>query len=847
MERFRRSTWVVPLVLLILFAAVTAVHWSPVRQFSDLFRSLWVVSAAVVVATCIAVFLLVIRAMRLQMAQKTIELREKERLLGTLMGNLPGMAYRRRTDADGTMELVSEGGFQLTGWSPEEMMRFRDLVHPDDMEIVFPPGGVQPGGGRSFRRQYRLRGRDGGEKWVLEQGVEVAGPDGGSAFVEGFLLDITEQVVALAALEQSREKYRAIFENAAEGIFQLGNDGILLAANRALAGIFGYASPEALQDAVNADPHAPFLGSAVQAELLALARDGGVVRGFEFEHRRRDGVPISLSVNAHGFSDAAGALRLDGVIQDITARKDSERLRIERDAAKTASKTKSDFFASISHEIRTPLNSILGFSQILQAQLREERLQQYIRAISASGKTLLRLINDLLDLSKIEAGKFELLPSAVNLQRLVRETQLVFMPSVDEKQLEFAVELDPRLPRTVFIDEVRLRQILVNLLRNAFKFTEKGRISLALRPASEARLGTVDLEIEVADTGIGIPPEDQETIFEPFIQRRRQDHSKYAGTGLGLSITRRLVEILGGRISLHSEVGRGSTFTALLQGVPVADELPGTIRSDNEGVHIRFDEEAVVLVIDAMDSDRLLIREFLRATKLAVVETISIADGIEWCMAVKPDLILLDYAMSLVPDATLVQRFNRVKEELNIPIVVMTSVTGVGSEDFYTNYRFDGWLGKPLLFEDVMRMLARFLPHATLGREDDVPGDDMREEYLLPAVEEVREGLAEIGARLPALRQMVTGRLREQWQDIQETCIINEMQTFAEEIERLAADFRLDFLATWARALLRRIRLFDMERVPGMFRLFADLVDMIEECSRPGRISLEEELIPLPK
>ena len=208
-------------------------------------------------------------------------------------------------------------------------------------------------------------------------------------------------------------------------------------------------------------------------------------------------------------------------------------------------------------------------------------------------------------------------------------------------------------------------------------------------------------------------------------------------------------------------------------------------------------------------------------------------------MAIKPDLILLDYTLSLVPDPLLVQRFNRVKDDLNIPIVVMTSVTGVGSDDFHTDYRFDGWLGKPLLFEDVMRMLARFLPHATLGREDDALSIDAREEYALPAETEVRQAVAGLNGRLPVLRRILLGNMLAQWQEIQETCIINEMKSFAEEIEQMSAEYNLDFLADWAGVLLNRIRLFDMERVPKTFYLFADLVDLIEKCSRMGSAAEE--------
>lgn len=513
----------------------------------------------------------------------------------------------------------------------------------------------------------------------------------------------------------------------------------------------------------------------------------------------------------------------------------ASRIRLERDAARQANRLKSDFLANVSHEIRTPMNAILGFSQILKAQLHDARQQQYINAITISGNTLLRLINDLLDLAKIEAGKFELQPTAVALKSIALEIQTIFMQIVEEKHLEFVVDLHPSLPEALYLDEVRLRQILYNLLKNAVKFTDNGCISLTMRPITPPGAGAFDLEIVVADTGIGIPLEEQGMIFEAFTQRKRQDQSKYAGTGLGLSIAKRLVEIIGGEIALQSEVGKGSTFTVVLRRIPVAPGGLSAIQaSEKGGVPIRFDEESVILVIDAIDSNRILIREFLRATNLAVVETISVTDGIDWCMAIKPDLILLDYTMAYLRDTTLVDRFNRVKEELNIPVVAVTSSLSVGSDEFQTDFHFDGWLKKPLLLEDVMAMLARFLPHSTLFRQD-IGGafTNLSCGYILPEMQLVQQATRKLNDRRPVLMRILIGNLLEQYKENRETFIVNEIKTFAQEVQCLAIDFRLDFLGLWAAEMLSQVKTFDMERLPQTLDLFPDLVAMIENAGQP--------------
>jgi polar amino acid transport system substrate-binding protein/two-component system sensor histidine kinase EvgS len=512
----------------------------------------------------------------------------------------------------------------------------------------------------------------------------------------------------------------------------------------------------------------------------------------------------------------------------------ASRIRLERDAARQANRLKSDFLANVSHEIRTPMNAILGFSQILKTQLHDARQQQYINAITISGNTLLRLINDLLDLAKIEAGKLELQPTAVALKSIALEIQTIFMQIVEEKQLEFIVDLHPSLPEAIYLDEVRLRQILYNLLKNAVKFTDNGRISLTMRPITPPSAGEFDLEIVVADTGIGIPIEEQGMIFEAFTQRKRQDQSKYAGTGLGLSIAKRLVGIIGGEIALQSEVGKGSTFTVVLRRIPVAPGgLPAIPDSEKGGAPIRFDEESVILVIDAIDSNRILIREFLRATNLAVVETISVTDGIDWCMAIKPDLILLDYTMSYLRDATLVDRFNRVKEELNIPVVAVTSSLSVGSDEFQTDFHFDGWLKRPLLLEDVMAMLARFLPHSTLFRQE-VGGafTHLACGYILPEMQLVQQATRNLHDRRPSLMRILIGNLLEQYKENRETFIVNEIKSFAQEVQCLASDFRLDFLGLWAAELLSQVKTFDMERLPHTLDLFPKLVAMIENAGQ---------------
>ncbi|HMY30004.1 MAG TPA: PAS domain S-box protein [Leptospiraceae bacterium] len=246
---------------------------------------------------------------------------------------------------------------------------------------------------------------------------------------------------------------------------------------------------------------------------------------------------------------------------------------IAKKAAEAASKVKGDFLANISHEIRTPMNAIIGFTEILKGSIKDDIQKKYFENIVSSGKTLLTLINDILDLSKIESGKVELQTSSVNIKEVFSDLKNIFIQKINEKNLDFQIIINENLPPEIILDEVRFKQIFLNLLSNAIKFTEKGYIRLTARAISKVVDTTkIDLIFTVEDTGIGVPIDEQRAIFEAFTQQKGQNHAKYGGTGLGLAISSRLVSLMNGSISIKSEVGKGSIFQILLKDVSISDE-----------------------------------------------------------------------------------------------------------------------------------------------------------------------------------------------------------------------------------------------------------------------------------
>jgi signal transduction histidine kinase len=261
-------------------------------------------------------------------------------------------------------------------------------------------------------------------------------------------------------------------------------------------------------------------------------------------------------------------------------------LHAAKEAAEVANRTKTEFLANMSHEIRTPMNAILGFAELLTLRVNDEQSRDYLRGISSSGSVLLSLINDILDLSKIESGRLDLGFDIIDPRMLCEEIRQIFSLRAEEKNLAFLMMINPDLPESLLLDETRIRQILLNLVGNAIKFTEKGSVSIRIdcQPV-DGREEAVKLVIEVQDTGIGIPLEEQEAVFEAFRQREGQSSRKYGGTGLGLTITKRLVQMMGGIISLESEEGKGSTFRVTLGRVQVITSgSPLPAFQDGQGV-----------------------------------------------------------------------------------------------------------------------------------------------------------------------------------------------------------------------------------------------------------------------
>lgn len=397
-------------------------------------------------------------------------------------------------------------------------------------------------------------------------------------------------------LTESRERFKGILESATIGIYQTNPEGEVLFANKQLLETLGY---KAFDDLKKIDLNEE---NPERKSFLNLIRKSKTITGREDIWRKADGSVMHVMESAWLVKNADGSIKyIEGLVEDITKRKEAElalkksELKLQETNAKLRSKNilvekarleaedayqaKSSFLANVSHEIRTPMNSIIGFTELLLGLEKESKKLSYISAIDSSSKSLLALINDILDLSRIQAGKLNLIYEPVCLRSIVKEVEHIFSLQIAKKEILFITEFDDALPDYISCDGVRIRQVLFNLIGNAVKFTDKGFIKTEVKVKENSeKPELLDLSIIVSDSGFGISEDDQEIIFSAFSQSNNIFEKSYSGTGLGLSITKQLVELMNGRLSLESELSKGSVFT-----LTIPEIVPIKVRKSHSG------------------------------------------------------------------------------------------------------------------------------------------------------------------------------------------------------------------------------------------------------------------------
>ncbi len=441
------------------------------------------------------------------------------------------------------------------------------------------------------------------------------------------------------ALAHAERRYRSIFENAVEGLYISSPEGHFVNANPALARMFGYGTPVGLLSAINDIKRQIYVKKDRRDDFFALIQKGDQISDFESEVYRRDGSTFWISESVRVARNSQGAIdHFEGVATDITLKREAAHaLQAAKEAADAASRAKSYFLASVSHELRTPLNGILGYTQILRRDAAlGEKQREGVRVIHESADHLLALINDVLDLSKIEAGRIELHPADFDLPGFALGVEGVFTPRAKEKSILFETAVANDLPGWVRGDEQRLRQIVFNLVANAVKFTKAGGVVFSVQQVEGGAI-----RFSVSDTGPGISEEDQQKLFEPFSQVGNKATAAATGTGLGLAISRSLVERMGGKLRVESKPGWGSRFWFDV-ALPVATAaIPAAANTARRIVGYEG-ERRRVLIVDDNATNRAVMVDMLAPLGFEVAEAADGPAALTEAERFQPHLVLMD-------------------------------------------------------------------------------------------------------------------------------------------------------------------------------------------------------------
>jgi PAS domain S-box-containing protein len=544
----------------------------------------------------------------------------------------------------------------------------------------------------------------------------------------GVSRDITAHKQAEAALIEERHLLHTLMDNLPDHIYFKDLHSRFIRLNKALAKWFGLNDPRAALGKTDFDFFSDEHARQAYADEQEVMRTGRPAQAIEEKETWPDGHETWVSTTKMPLRDAQGRIiGTFGVSRDITVRKRAEQeLHKAKTVAEAASRAKSEFLANMSHEIRTPMNGILGMTELaLETELTPEQ-RDYLGMVKSSADALLTVINDILDFSKIEAGRLDLAPIAFQLRDSLAQTLKPLALRAHQKGLDLTCDIRPEVPDDIVADPTRLRQVLINLLGNAIKFTERGEVGLEVALES-ATAEQAQLHFMVRDTGTGIAPEKQKIVFEAFAQADSSTARKFGGTGLGLTISSRLVEMMHGRIWLESELGKGSCFhfTAQVGIAASAGSTEPLERARLAGLHdqphlptgqaLRAGPRGLrVLLAEDNEVNQRLASRLIEKRGHTVVLASNGREALEAMEKQRFDLVVMDIQMPEVDgfEATAAIRRRENETGTHIPIIAMSAYALAGDRERCLAAGMDGYVSKPIQAKELIEAIETLAPVA---------------------------------------------------------------------------------------------------------------------------------------
>ncbi|MEM9826651.1 MAG: response regulator [Planctomycetota bacterium] len=654
-------------------------------------------------------------ATELHTSRQELEATRKRLEMAMEAADMGAFEWNPKTD-----EAIYDAGlkrlFGIPEDAPESGEVAFDRMHPDDLRSVRDAVAGSMLHGKPYRHEFRVCPDNGQVRWLAGRGVVVMGDDGTKRLI-GMNWDITDRKREVEFRRRSEKRLRRVINGATIGIAFADVHGNVETANDAMLHLLGIDRGEFQASGLDWQQMLRSADSKAVSSALQTLHDHGRLESIELSIRRDDGSthPVVLSALA---IDEENEEFVVFMIDLSDRRRFEESLQEARRLAERANETKSEFLANMSHEIRTPMAAIVGYLDILTRSLSNPKDLKCVSIIRHNSRFLLEIINDILDISKIEAGKLAVHKKRFRPENLVADVRSLMDVRAAEKGLDLEIEFDGRIPKTIRSDDKRLKQILVNLIGNAIKFTEVGRVSMKVTREPNQEV----LRFDVSDTGIGVEQRKLRKLFDPFTQADTSVSRRYGGTGLGLTISQRLANLLGGEITATSEVGTGSTFTlrigtGSLRKIPMVtanlDARPNHVAVDKAIAPPTLDQR--FLVVDDREDIRFIAQEFLESVGGHVDTACHGQEAIDMYVQAGVNetpysMILLDMQMPVMDGYEAARRLREIG--CTLPIIAATAHAMIGDRQRCIEAGCSDYLTKPLNRDEFLAMVTGHLTDA---------------------------------------------------------------------------------------------------------------------------------------